>query len=148
MRIPFLLFFFVVLNISVSGQTIDGLTSKYGPARNIFEIRPGVIMSTNFGLQSEVCEMRIERSIGIDKVVLLDKTFASYLAKDIVDEVAPQSERGAKGTTSALSMRDVWAETDYFEHVSITYWHRGSQEVDTNIIAIIIKWRQRSGCQR
>src|SRR5262249_48814342 len=121
MRIPLLFITFLFLNVSVSGQTIDGLTSKYGAPRNIFEIRPGVIMNTKFGLESEVCEMRIERSVGIDKAVRLDKTFPSYLAKEIVDEVIPQAERGAKGTTSTGSTRNVWSETDYFEHVSITY---------------------------
>lgn len=149
MRIPLLPIAFLFLSVSVSGQTIDGLASKYGAPRNIFEIRPGVIMSTKFGSESEVCEMRIERSVGIDKAVRLDKTFPSYLAKEIVDEVVPQSDRGAKGmsSSSSFSTRDVWSDTDYFEHVSIAYWHRGSQEIDTNIIAIVIRWRHRRGCQ-
>jgi hypothetical protein len=147
MRISFFLIAFLFLDVSVFGQTIDGLKTRYGAAHNVFEIRPGVIMSATFGPKQEACEMRIERSIGIDKVVRLDKTFPSYLAKEIVGEVVPESERGAIGTTTTLSMRDIWATTEYFERVSISYCHRGFVETDSNVVAIIISWRHREGCQ-
>lgn len=137
----------LLINMAVSGQTIDGLKAKYGNPRSIFEIRPGVIMTVNFGPEREVCEMRLERTVGIDKPVLLNKTFDSALAKEIVDEVAPESERGLTGMSSRTSTRGFWTRTDYFEHVSITYWHTGCEKIGSNLIAITITWRRRRGCE-
>jgi hypothetical protein len=128
--------------LAVSAQTQGDLQRKYSAAERIYKIRPSVIMTVKFDDAGQATEMRVERSVGADNAISLDKTFPSYLAKDIVDELAPDSERGAKGLSQNLSTRDAWANTEYYERVSITYWHRGCEEVNTNVIAIVIKWRR------
>ena len=141
---------FIILSffpiISVSAQSSSSLEARYGDPRKIFEIRSSVMLIARFNSEREVCEMRVERSVGTNEAIGLDTTFPSYLAREIVNELAPESERGPKGTSSLLSFRNIWADTDYFKHVSITYWHRGLPETDSNIIAIVIKWRHRGGC--
>lgn len=146
MRSPLLIVLSFFPIISVSAQTSSSLEARYGDPLKIFEIRPSVMMIARFNSEREVCEMRVERSVGTNQAVDLNTTFPTYLTREIVNELVPESGRGSKGTSTSLSMRNIWADIDYFQHVSITYWHRGLAETDSNIIAIVIKWRHRSGC--
>ena len=146
MRLPLLISLSLFITISISGQTSSSLEARYGEPQRIFEIRPSVIMIPRFNSEREVCEMRVERSGGTDDAISLTTMVPTYMAREIVNELAPESVRGPKGTSTSLSMRNIWADIDYFKHVSITYWHRGLPETDSNIIGIVIKWRHRGGC--
>lgn len=145
MKFSFAVITLLLIVIPTSAQTSNDLKAKYGEPQRIYEIRPGVLMTVTLNETGQACEMRIGRFAGTDSAVHLDVTFPSYLAKEIVDELVPESVRGAKVSRhSELSMRHIWARTEYYANVSITYWHRGSEEVDSNVIAIVLKWKNRN----
>ena len=51
----------VVFSVSAFGQTSTDLQRKYGTPTNVFEVRPGVLMTVKYGNDGQASEMVIER---------------------------------------------------------------------------------------
>lgn len=87
-------------------------------------------MTVRFAESGQASEVRIERHAATDSKVYLDTAIPEYLAKEIVDELVPVAERGAKGEFSGLMLIVGGAGTssDDYENVSITYYSSQSQE--------------------
>ena len=100
MRNPgFWLGWFVVLSAAAVAQTTaTNLHNRYAqPNREEMQVRPGISITVQYGLNEQACEIRIH------------PTTTSLLAKDseapmlpdtvteVIDEVAPEDERGKPG---------------------------------------------------
>jgi hypothetical protein len=134
----------VFITVSVEAQSSDDLRSKYGAPFEAFEIRPGIMMTVKFDENSQASEIRIERHAATDSKVYLDTTIPSDLSKEIVDELVPVAERGAKGKFSGLMLIVGGSGTslDDYENVSIIY-HTSQSKECSGLIAIVIKWKNR-----
>jgi hypothetical protein len=141
-QISFVLLF---VTLSAGAQSSDDLKSKYGAPFKAFEIRPGIMMTVKFGENGQASEMRIEHHAATDSKVYLDMTIPSYLFKEIVDELVPVAERGAKGEFSGLMLivGGSGTSTDDYENVAITYYSNQSKEC-SGLVAIVIKWKNRA----
>jgi hypothetical protein len=138
----------VLLFFTVSwAQSSADLKSKYGAPFKAYEIRPGIMMRVKFDENGQASEMRIERHAVTDPMVYLERTIPSYLSKEIVDELVPIAERGARrrGEFSdlVLIVGGSGTSTDDYENVAITYYTRQSKECD-GLVAIVIKWKNRA----
>jgi len=127
-------------------QSSDELKSKYGTPFKAYEIRSGIMMRVTFDENGHASEMRIERHAVTDPIVNLERTIPSYLSKEIVDELVPAAERGARrrGEFSDLMLivGGSGRSTDDYENVAITYYTRQSEECN-GTVAIVIKWKNR-----
>ena len=138
----------VLLFFTVSwAQSSADLKSKYGTPFKAYEIRSGLIMRVKFDENGQASEMRIERHAVTDPRVNLERTIPPYLSKEIVDELVPVAERGARrrGEFSdlVLIVGGSGKSTDDYENIAITYYTRHSKECN-GLVAIVIKWKNRA----
>jgi len=137
----------VLLFVTASAwaQSSDDLTSKYGTPFKAYEIRPGIMMTVRFAENGQASELRIVRHAATDSKVYLDTTIPAYLSKEIVDELVPVAERGARGELSGLMLivGGSGTSSDDYEKVAITYYLSQSKEC-SGLVAIVIKWKNRA----
>ncbi len=130
-------------------QTSNDLKSRYGVPFKAYEIRPGIMMTVKFNKDGQASEMRIERHAATDPTVHLDTKIPPDLSKQIVDELVPVAERGAEAEFSGtmIFIGGSGTSTDDYENVAITYYTSQSKEC-SGLIAIVIKWKNRTHSQR
>jgi hypothetical protein len=58
-----------------------------------YEVRPGNLMTPKYSADGQVCQMSIERQRRRRRGVMFDSFMSDKLVKEIVDELAPRSER-------------------------------------------------------
>jgi hypothetical protein len=138
--------FLVFAAASAPAQSADDLKTKYGEPFKAYEIRPGIMMTVKFDERGQVSEMRIGPHAATDETVHLDATIPSYLLKEIVDEVAPVSERGAKGAGfgSTIIVGGGGTVLENYENVDMTYYINSSSKECGGTVAVVIKWKNRS----
>ncbi len=85
----------------VWGQTSVEHAAKY---RRIvsYEVHPGVVMTPKYTADGHVCEMLLERQHGTESGIDLESYFSDEEVKALVDELAPEAERG-KNLTELLN---------------------------------------------
>ena len=128
--IPFILVFFVSF---ISAQTSKDFYNKYSESIKVYKIRPDVIMTAKFNEQGNVCKSRIEKYSGNEETVYLNVTFSSFEIKELLDELLPK--RGIASRGNAFSTRGFYGRNRIImRNASVTYWHRGQEEVNTNIV--------------
>lgn len=135
--ILFILIFFVSF---ISAQTSKDFDDKYEKIK-VYKIRPDIIMTSNFNDQGQVCVSKIEKYSGNEETVHLNVTFSSFEIKEILNEIIPESQRGNLIDKSSFSMRYIGGEIYFYKNVTITYYQRGQEETDTNIITVKIEWK-------
>lgn len=115
----------IVLQLSFPADSAQTLRNRYGPPiSENFVIRPGVVASASYGASGHVCE------IVVSPQRLWNSTLKPREIEEIVDELAPPSERGKVGTPVFLDggcpTNDCAGSISNWEKVSITRW--GSSE--------------------
>ena len=83
----------LVLALALKSQSVADLNAKY-PVVTSYEVRPGILMTPKYSADGQVCQMSIERQRGTRSGVMLYSFMSDKLVKEIVDELAPRSERG------------------------------------------------------
>jgi hypothetical protein len=83
----------LALALACRPQTVTDVSAKY-PVVTSYEVRPGILMTPRYTTDGQVCQMSIERQRGTRSGVTLDSFMSDNLVKEIVDELAPLSERG------------------------------------------------------
>lgn len=128
-------------------QSPDYLKSNYGTPFKAYEIRSGIMMMVKFDESGQASEMRIERQAVTDPWVNLERTIPSHLSQELVDELVPVAQRGARlrGEFSDLVLIAGGSGTsiDDYKNVAITYYTRHSEEC-RGLVAIVIKWKNRA----
>jgi hypothetical protein len=120
--------------------------SKY-KAVEAYEVRPGILMMPQYAADGEVCEIGLERRRYSPKMIQLDGDIQGKDLNDIVDELAPDAERGLKDVIERTE-EDGGGMTTFrdYQNVSVViYSHvlnneRRNIEVEPNI-AVTIAWK-------
>lgn len=85
-----------MFGVSAFGQTFTDLQRKYGTPTNVFEVRPGVLMTVKYGDDGQASEMVIERRHTTDASINLNSALSEALVKELIDELAPIETRGKR----------------------------------------------------
>src|SRR5208337_2172246 len=90
------LFLMVLIAVFASGQTSDNLAGKY-PAISAYQVRPGILMTAKYAGDGQVCQMVLERRYTPDQTDA-DSTIPGKLEDQLIDELAPTTERGSSAS--------------------------------------------------
>ncbi|MGD0735264.1 MAG: hypothetical protein ABR976_08965 [Terracidiphilus sp.] len=126
--------------------------SKYKTVE-AYEIRPGILMMPSFGADGQVCEIGLERRRYSPEVIRLDSDIPDKDLNEIVDELAPDDERGPRSEGVLgydLTLTDGGGMTTIrdYENVSIDIFShvlnnsRRNTRIESNV-AVTIKWKNR-----
>jgi hypothetical protein len=129
--------------------------SKY-KAVEAYEIRPGILMMPRYAEDGQVCEIGLERRHYTPEMIHLDSSMQRTMIDQIVDELAPVSERGPKtnlfgGREIAMMAGGGMTTVVDYENVSvqlfssIIFGKKGISSIDGNVAATIT-WKNRK-CQ-
>ena len=78
--------------VSAWGQTAGDLAAKYRSV-SAYEVRPGVLMTAKYAEDGQVCEIALQRRYSPDQSDA-DSTIPPKLEAELIDELAPEAERG------------------------------------------------------
>ncbi len=135
--------FFIVISAIVSpAQTVAEIESKYGKPTQIYEVRPGIMMTVKFDADGQASEIKIARQAITDSTIYLDVLLSHDLVKEIVDELVPISVRGKMDREGDTFLAGgVATRTDDYGNVTITYHSSFSFNSTCNgLVAVTIKW--------
>jgi hypothetical protein len=148
------LVFGLLSGASVCGQTVSDLSAKY-PAVSAYEVRPGVLMTAKYAVNGQVCEMLLQRHYSPNQPDA-DTTIPAKLERELIDELAPEAERGP--TTSTWLRNSFTAggvshiERDFVNVLVVidgTYWCTDDSDGKANCghggtKVITIRWKNRT----
>lgn len=129
--------------------------SKYKTVE-AYEIRPGILMMPRYAEDGQVCEIGLQRRHYTPEVIKLDSGLERKDIDEIVDELAPVSERGPKskdfGGLDMIITAGVGMSTNIeYENISVQLFshvvsgRKRISFIDDNVAATII-WKNRK-CQ-
>jgi hypothetical protein len=119
-----------------------------------YEIRPGILMMPRYSADGQVCEIGIERHHYSPEIIHLDSGLSRKEIDEIVDELAPASERGPKeaGLLGELITIDGVGLTrsSTYENMSIEIYGKvlpaKKHQIAAEDVAATLKWKNRK-CQ-
>jgi hypothetical protein len=143
-----------VLLLLAAGPRNERFT-KYR-AIQAYEVRPGILMMPRYADDGQVCEIGVQRLLYTPEKITLDPTLSRTLIDQIVDELAPVSQRGQRtekagaGDLILQSGNSVVTNTEY-ENVSIRIYSDAPQSSDRDETVVedlvaTITWKHRK-CQ-
>src|ERR1700723_245983 len=144
-----LLSFSLIVAASTYGQTSKDLASRY-PSVSAFEVRQGILMTTNFSQDGQVCEIILEKRHETPAKTDLSAIIPPELVKQLIDELAPATERGhpakryALGDSESTITGNVEVRESEFENVSIRIIGSLSESCSSGDEVIIIRWKKRT----
>lgn len=121
--------------------------SKYKSVE-AYEIRPGILMMPRYAADGQVCEIGLERRHYSHEIINLESSMDRKDIDEIVDELAPASERGPKLKSFGKNWTYVsgvsTTETSDYENVSILIYSKvlstskpHNIDVDSNLAVTI-----------
>ena len=97
--------FTFILTLALMVQSQGSLQQKYGPPmRESYLVRPGILVTAMYNKDREVCEMLIEPEPPPSLIKSSDAKLESRVLNEIIDELAPKSERGKHIGSSFLNL--------------------------------------------
>lgn len=136
---------FLAVQGSFPGKTRETMRERYGPpVSETFLVRPGLVVSTSYGKNGQVCELFISPQKPPTPIKSADQTAKSIDSKmltEIINELVPVSERGRGTSASFLNLRclpndDCAGTSSNWEKVSI---YRNGSSNDEHYATI--QWR-------
>jgi hypothetical protein len=119
-----------------------------------YEIRPGILMMPSYAADGQVCEIGLERHHYSPEMIHLDSGLSRKEIDEIVDELAPERERGPKeggllGDLISINGGSVTTSLTY-ENISVeiysTLLPTKKLQIAEEGVAATIKWKNRK-CQ-
>ena len=143
MKIALLFLLFAFASTITSGQTSASLTSKYGEPFTAYLVRPTVMMTVKFDANGQVTQMLIAKKIEDNS----NPTIAPVVVRELVEELVPVADRGAKILSSKPLPQGFGTEygLEQYQYVSIRYETiniKGAPQC-SGTAAILIKWKER-----
>jgi hypothetical protein len=136
----------VFCSLAVSGQTEQQLQSHLKRIA-AFELRPGIDVFPQFTSEGSVCQMVVEKREYQDSEGFVDKTIPTALANQLVDELAPPSERGKQSKylspESYVAGGGSFIKQDY-ENVSVAMYGSSVDGKVSGTRVIVITWPKRT----
>jgi hypothetical protein len=132
-------------------QSAADLAQKFRH-HEVYELKPGVVMSAAYTSSGLVCEMHIEQTHFKKDVVDLRTGLEITEMDALLEQVVPASERGAKEQDEFSRLINIsgptMTRTDEYANVVVqVMWSVESQKKDVRITGpavLEIKWRNRS----
>jgi hypothetical protein len=146
LRLAVLMFFAAALT---HAQSAESFAQKYRAA-TFYEVRPGVFMTSTRGPQDQVCKMTVEKRRLNGNDLDSDALLSDELIKTLVDELAPEKQRGKELTDfndwfdSIIAGTLSISRTNY-EHASIEVWGTALQSGEIQNSSLVIIWKK-DGC--
>jgi|HubBroStandDraft_4_1064222.scaffolds.fasta_scaffold09949_4 hypothetical protein len=116
--------FVVLLTLGIAvvalGQTSADVSAKYRQVTS-YELRPDVVMTHKYAADGPVCEMALERRQKTETGSFFAASFSEEEVRQLVDELAPEAERGRNLTRHLNTTVDgVFITTEYtYENVVV-----------------------------
>jgi hypothetical protein len=137
----------VFCSFIVSGQTEQQLQSRLKRIA-AFEVRAGIDVFPQFTSEGSVCQMVVEKREYLDSGNFdFDKTIPTALATQLVDELAPPSERGKQSKylspESYIGGGASFIKQDY-ENVSVAMYGSSVDGKVSGARVIVITWPKRT----
>jgi len=109
--------FVVLLTLGIAvvalGQTSADVSAKYRQVTS-YELRPDVVMTPKYAADGPVCEMAPERRQKTETGIFFAACFSEEEVRQLVDELAPEAERGRNLTRHLNTTVDgVFITTEY-----------------------------------
>ena len=122
--------------------------SKY-KAVETYEIRPGILMMPKYTEDGQVCQITLEKHHFSDETANLSSTIPRETFTQLVDELAPPSERGRQTMNfgreymSSYSGESVTTFAEY-ENLSIDIYGKASHQCGAGDVVAVIQWKKRT----
>jgi hypothetical protein len=143
--VPYLLVMFAAC---AWGQTAADISAKY-PVVNAYEVRPGILMTTKYAEDGQVCEMVLEKRHKTVEKTDLGSTIPHEVVRQLLDELVPAVDRGKRtkrylrgDSESTISGNIELTESEY-ENVSIEILGSLSPGASGDVV-VTIDWKKRT----
>ena len=115
----------ILMVLPVVSQTNGDFLQRYqSPKKGTYVVRPNIIMSVKFGDDSsakDVCRAVIEPETTASSNEVGSEIFPSELALEIIDEVAPITQRGKLINSVSFNGGCTGMKADLYEEVTINH---------------------------
>lgn len=107
-----------------------------------YEVRSGILATPTYGKNGVLCRISLEKRHVQPDIVEMSPTIPSKLTQEIIDELAPPSERGPRSRASGpfdyeIINGSVAVLPLNYENVSVDIYRETSSQGDT---AVILTW--------
>jgi hypothetical protein len=139
--------FCVIVALAAASSQYDRRFAQY-KAINAYETGSGILVLPRYSSDGLLCEVTLEKQHYLDDTVDLGSALSHDKIIEVVNSIAPVSERGKSTTpfgTEYLSKYDGNSVTTFadYEAVSIQIYGRSSPAFDAGDIAARIRWNKR-----
>jgi hypothetical protein len=150
-KVTFIILLILGTALLSRSQSAADLSAKY-PVVTAYEVRPGIMMTPLYASNGQVCEMVLERhttNTETKTVMNFDSPLSKDLVKELVDELAPPSERGKQLTGienwfGSVTVDGPFIVTKYnYENVVVEVNGIKHDSAPGSDMVLIIKWRKR-----
>jgi len=130
------------------GQTAADISSKY-PVVNAYEVRPGILLTTKFANDGQVCEMVLEKRHKTVEKIDFGSTIPRELVQQLLNELVPVAERGKttrrylRGDSESTITGNVEITESEYENVSIEILGSLSPGASGDVV-VAIHWKKRT----
>jgi hypothetical protein len=138
----------VVFAASAWGQTAADISAKY-PVVNAYEVRPGILMTTKYAGNGQVCEMVLEKRHKTVEKTDFGSTIPHELVRQLLDELVPTVDRGKttkrylRGDSESTISGNVEITESEYENVSIEILGSLSPGASGDMV-VTIHWKKRT----
>ncbi len=136
---------------SITAQTSADLQTKYGKSLEAYEVRPNVLMTVEYTKNGEILEAVIEtrhthkKSENNSYSVTAVSVLSPILVAEIIEEIAPASERGRRLNQITFYSSCNSIATEKYENVEILWSYKCGEVVkgSSELYAVQVRWRKR-----
>jgi len=141
--------FVVLLTLGIAavalGQTSADLSAKYRQVTS-YELRPDIVMTPKYAADGQVCEMVLERRQKTETGIIFAASFSEEEVRQLVDELAPEAERGQNLTRHLNTRVDGgFITTEYTYENVLVHVYGITRPAPAGDKVITITWPKR-GC--
>ena len=132
----------ILASSPLAAQTSTNLEAKFGVPMTAYEVRSDFLLLVKYAVDGQPCEMRIQP-------LKFNSMIPDDAAKEILDEVIPIAERGAKDNRIAVgTVGSTATMSERYENVSITTISIFQESCRNCTVLIEIKWKNKICKQR
>jgi hypothetical protein len=111
-----------------------------------YEVRPGILMMPSYSANGQVCMVVLQKAHYVNGVTDLDSTLPREVVTQILDELAPPSERGPLTTDPEMARLSLYSGnsvTSLLDYKNVSFDISRLTSSPGDIVAVI-QWKGRS----
>src|SRR5215813_6182290 len=109
----------ILCAVSAFGQTEREIEDKYGKPIKAYSMDDSIWMSAEYASDGQVCRMTLFPKRFSDDTIYFYKQLSSNELKRVLDNIAPQSERGQRGALWGLSLIAGGVDTAIYDYEKV-----------------------------